>query len=90
MHHPSRIAHSEQYILPSLELLQEIQVTGDIFFPTRWLVATLENHRSTRAVETVSAFLAARPDYNAQLRMKILQAADMPMRANRIVATAGS
>jgi aminopeptidase N len=90
LHHPSRVAHSEKYILPSLELLREIQVTGDIFFPTRWLVATLENHRSSRAVETVRAFLAARPDYNAQLRMKILQAADMPMRANRIVATPGS
>ena len=31
-------------------------------------------------------FLEERPDYNAQLRMKILQAADMLFRANSIVA----
>ena len=35
LHHPSRLAQSEKYLLPSLELLQEIQVTGDIFFPSQ-------------------------------------------------------
>ena len=88
LHHPSRIGQSEAYILPSLELLQEIQVTGDIFFPTRWLIATLQNHRSDAAVSTVREFLAQRPDYNAQLRMKILQAADMLFRTNAILAAA--
>ena len=33
-------------------------------------------------------FLAANPTYNRQLRMKILQAADKPMRAQRILAAA--
>ena len=41
LHHPLRIAQSENYLLPSLELLEEIQTTGDIFFPSRWLDATL-------------------------------------------------
>jgi len=86
LHHPVRTEASERYILPSLELLQEIQVTGDIFFPKRWLDATLSNHNSTSAVTTVRTFLEERPDYNAQLRMKILQAADMLFRANSIVA----
>ena len=84
LHHPSRTAHSVRYILPSLELLEEIQVTGDIFFPSGWLHATLENHHSAEAVATVRAFLAARPDYNEQLRMKILQALDLPLRAQRL------
>lgn len=84
LHHPSRTAHSARYILPSLELLEEIQVTGDIFFPSGWLHATLENHHSAEAVATVRAFLAARPDYNEQLRMKILQALDLPLRAQRL------
>jgi len=91
LHHPSRTAHSVRYILPSLELLQEIQVTGDIFFPSGWLHATLDNHSSAKAVATVRGFLAARPDYNTQLRMKILQALDLPERAygvrSRIVAS---
>jgi len=86
LHHPLRIAESEQYILPSLELLQEIQVTGDIFFPKRWLDETMGNYRSDTAVGTVRTFLDERPDYNEQLRMKILQSADMMFRANAILS----
>jgi aminopeptidase N len=84
LHHPSRVASSEHYLLPTLELLQEIQRTGDISFPTDWLHESLGNHHSATAVATVRAFLEQRPDYNAQLRMKILQAADPMFRANRI------
>ena len=87
LHHPLRIAQSEQYVLPSLELLEQIQATGDIFFPSRWLDATLANHRSSSAVATVNDFLAARPDYYPQLRAKILQAADPLFRANALTAT---
>jgi aminopeptidase N len=86
LHHPLRTQESEAYIRPSLELLQEIQVTGDIFFPKAWLDATLSNYRSATAAETVRAFLDERPDYNQQLRMKILQSADMLFRANAIRA----
>ncbi len=84
LHHPLRVDDSEKYILPSLELLQEIQVTGDIFFPKRWLDVTLGNYSSDTAVQTVRTFLDERPDYNDQLRMKILQAADGMFRANKI------
>ena len=82
LHHPSRLAQSEKYLLPSLELLEEIQITGDIFFPRNWLGATLGNHYSAAAAQTVRDFLAQRPDYNPQLRMKILQAADGLFRAS--------
>ena len=81
LHHPLRREESIKYILPSLELLQEIQVTGDIFFPARWLGSTLGNHTSPEAVKVVRDFLAANPDYNAQLKMKILQSADGTFRA---------
>lgn len=84
LHHPSRLAHSRQYLLPSLELLEEIQVTGDIFFPSAWLGASLGNYHSPQAVEIVRSFLQQRPDYNAQLRMKVLQAADPLFRAARV------
>jgi aminopeptidase N len=88
LHHPLRTADSEKYLLPSLELLTEIQVTGDIFFPKRWLDATLRNYRTSTAVATVRTFLEERPDYNRQLRMKILQSADMLFRANELVTAA--
>ena len=84
LHHPLRTGDSEQYLLPSLELLQEIQVTGDIFFPKQWLDVTFENYRSSIAVHTVKSFLEQRPDYNEQLRMKILQSTDTLFRANVI------
>lgn len=85
LHHPLRTTQSEKYLQASLELLQEIQQTGDIFFPARWLGASLGNYRSEAAVHTVRSFLRERPEYNAQLRMKILQAADPLFRAARIV-----
>ncbi len=84
LHHALRTQGSEHYLLPSLELLAEIQQTGDIFFPARWLSASLGNYRSQSAVNTVREFLAQRPDYNHQLRLKILQAADPLFRAAQI------
>ncbi len=90
LHHPLRIEHSERYLLSSLELLSEIQVTGDIFFPKRWLDETLGNYRSSSAAATVRNFLDERPDYNEQLRMKILQSAHMLFRANDLTAAIGT
>ncbi|PWL29163.1 M1 family aminopeptidase [uncultured Roseivirga sp.] len=85
LHHPLRRKESIKYIEPSLELLQEIQKTGDIFFPTRWLDQTLGDHNSVEAVEIVENFLVDNPDYNAQLTMKILQSVDMAKRASKIL-----
>jgi aminopeptidase N len=90
LHHPSRLAQAQQYVLPSLELLEEIQRTGDIFFPSSWLAATLGYHHSAATAKVVRDFLAARPDYNPQLRMKILQAADPLFRAVAIRAAQGA
>ena len=56
-------------------------MTGDIFFPSDWLQANLGNHHSATAAQVVRHFLARRPNYNPQLRMKILQAADGLFRA---------
>jgi aminopeptidase N len=85
LHHPLRAKRAERYILPSLELLQEIQRTGDIFFPLGWLNGTLDGHNTPSAAALVRRFLDARPDYPAQLRGKLLQAADGLERSARIV-----
>ncbi len=85
LHHPLRRAESEKYIMESLELLQEIQVTGDIFFPSRWLGQTLGNHNTESAAQLVRDFLKENPNYNAQLKMKILQSADMTFRSSEIL-----
>jgi aminopeptidase N len=68
--------HALKYIGPALDCLEEIQQTGDIFFPTNWITACLSGHNSPQAATTVQSFLEAHPQYNPLLRNKILQAAD--------------
>jgi aminopeptidase N len=84
LHHPLRGANSEKYLMPSLELLQEIQLTGDIFFPQRWLNTTFEGHSSNSALDVYKRFLEDHPNYPTYLKNKILQAVDMGERANTI------
>ena len=77
LHHPLRARASSKYIQPSLELLREIQKTGDIFFPTRWMNTTLAGHSSPEVATTVRSFLKQLPaDYPPRLRNTILVAAD--------------
>jgi aminopeptidase N len=84
LHHPLRQTTSVNYLPASLDLLQEIQQTGDIFFPAGWLQATLSSYQSPAAARTVRDFLAAHPTYNSQLRNKLLQAADDLFRAEKL------
>jgi aminopeptidase N len=83
LNHPLREGSANQLITPALELLREIQRTGDIFFPTRWTEATLGGHRSPDAAAAVRAFLAREKDYPERLRWVILTAADELFRASR-------
>jgi aminopeptidase N len=76
LNHPLREADSERFIRPSLELLREIQRTGDIFFPGRWMDSTLWGHRSPGAAATVQDFLAKELQYPERLRWTILGASD--------------
>jgi aminopeptidase N len=64
--------------------MEEIQVTGDIFFPRRWISVTLAGYQSKVAGQTVRDFLAARPDYNFRLKNKILMGADMLFRKGKV------
>src|SRR5262245_11994978 len=82
LHHPLRAAASAKYVRPSLEMLLEIQRTGDIFFPTRWINSTLAGHNSPAVATTVQQFLDGLPStYPERLRNIILQAADELVRA---------
>jgi len=81
LHHPLRAGQSVEYIRPALEELQEIQRTGDIFFPKSWLDATLWGHSSGEAASTVRSFLEDHPRYPENLKNKILQSSDMLFRA---------
>ena len=85
LHHPLRARESEVYLRPSLDLLEEIQRTGDIFFPLSWLQTTLDGHQTASAAAIVEQYLAERQGLAPRLRAKALQAADGLLRAARIV-----
>jgi aminopeptidase N len=85
LHHPLRASSSAKYVRESLELLREIQQTGDIFFPKRWLDATLGGHGSREVAAQVLTFLKGLPaDYPTRLRNITLQSADELFRAARV------
>lgn len=76
IHHPLRHNSSRKLLPMSLDLLEEIQLTGDIFFPKRWLVNTIGNYSSREAYDILVTFLAENPDFSPVLRNKLLQASD--------------
>jgi aminopeptidase N len=66
-------------------MLWEIQKTGDIFFPKRWLDATLGGYQSATVANTVRDFLKNLPtNYPDRLRNITLQSADELYRAAEI------
>lgn len=82
INHPLRGESSVKYIRPALEELQEVQRTGDIFFPRNWVGAALSSHRSEAAYCEVVDFLEDNPKYPQLLKNKILQAAHTLYRVN--------
>ncbi|MDY6801847.1 MAG: M1 family aminopeptidase [Bacteroidota bacterium] len=84
LNHPLRNQSAIKYIRPSLEVLEELQITGDIFFPAQWLNATFAGHSSIEALTEINIFLNENPDYPVNLKNKILQSTDMVFRANKI------
>ena len=80
LNHPMRQEGALDYIVPALDEMQEIQRTGDIFFPKNWISSVLGGHSSPEAAALVRSWLAAHPDYPPLLLNKILQAADPLLR----------
>lgn len=85
LHHPLRQEFSKNHLKGSLELLSEIQQTGDIFFPKRWLDATFNSYQSEYVSSIVDAFLKENPDYDPKLKALILQSTDMAKRASELI-----
>ncbi len=86
LHHPLRARASTGYVMPSLEMLWEIQKTGDIFFPKRWLDSILGGHNSPEVAAMVRQFLASLPaNYPERLKNITLQSADELFRAEAVL-----
>lgn len=85
LHHPLRSNTSIRYLKTSLDMLEEIQLTNDIFFPGTWLNASFSSYQTKEAADIVREFLKTHPNYNPQLKMKILQAADPVFKAEKLL-----
>ncbi|MGE0076643.1 MAG: M1 family metallopeptidase [Bacteroidales bacterium] len=80
--HPLRSAYSIHYLKASLDLLPEIQQTGDIFFPKMWLDAVLWGQCSKKAKGIVDEWLNNNPTVSDNLKNKLRQSADLLYRTN--------
>ncbi|MDE6264775.1 MAG: aminopeptidase, partial [Paramuribaculum sp.] len=67
LNHPVRHDRSVRYIIPALEMLPQIQATGDIFFPANWSASLLGSYRSKEATARVARFMEENKDMNPLL-----------------------
>ncbi len=87
LNHPLRAAVSKKYIRPALDLVREIQRTGDIFFPKRWADAALSGYQSVQTAADVRDVIDHLPaDYPQRLRWVLLSSADPLFRAARLLS----
>ena len=86
LHHPLRAAASKKLVIDALGMTLEIQRTGDIFFPKRWVDATLWGYQSPQTSADVQEFIAELPDsYPPRLRWVLLASSDVLIRAAKIL-----
>jgi aminopeptidase N len=85
LNHPLRADASAPLVPQALDLLLDVHRTGALFFDANWVQAVLGGHSSPKAAAAVTRFIDTLPaDYPARLRGKVLQSADVLMRAARI------
>jgi aminopeptidase N len=86
LNHPLRAAASKKYVKPALEMVRDIQRTGDIFFPKRWADAALSGYQSVQtAAEVREVIDHLPPDYPQRLRWVLLSSADSLFRAAKLL-----
>ena len=84
VHHPLRQDVSYMYLKQCLEMTEEIQLTGDIFFPKGWLNNSIGRYSSKNALAVLEQFLNDNPDFSPILKRKLLQATDDLYRCQQI------
>ncbi|MFB9078394.1 M1 family aminopeptidase [Flavobacterium procerum] len=84
VNHPLRQESAKKYIRFSLDLVEEIQRTGDIFFPKDWLDNTVGRYSSKYAFDEVQRFLKENPNFSGILKRKLLMATDLLYKAQNI------
>ncbi|PXY45221.1 M1 family metallopeptidase [Flavobacterium hydrophilum] len=81
INHPLRQESAQKYIWFSLDLTEEIQRTGDIFFPKDWLDNTIGKYSSKYAFDEIQRFLKENPNFSPILKRKLFMATDLLYKA---------
>ncbi|QDO93526.1 peptidase M1 [Formosa sediminum] len=76
IHHPLHQKDAVKYLALSLDALEDVKATSDLFFPLKWLNSTIGKYQSKEAKALLDKYLKANPNLNTQLKAKILQATD--------------
>jgi aminopeptidase N len=84
IHNPLRQKSSTKQLKSILDKLEEVQLTGDIFFPKGWLASSIGDYSSKEANAVLNQFLEDNPNYNPILLKKLLQTTDNLTRAQNI------
>ncbi|ARV16347.1 M1 family metallopeptidase [Polaribacter sp. SA4-12] len=84
IHHPLRQKSSAKHLKSILDKLEEVQLTGDIFFPKGWLASSIGNYSSKEANDILNQFLEDNPNYSPILLKKLFQTTDNLTRAQNI------
>lgn len=84
MNHPLRQESAQKNLKLCLDLLEEVQRTGDIFLPKDWLNVTIGNYTSPYAFQVLQDYLKENPNLNPMLKRKLFQATDALYRAQKI------
>ena len=84
IHHPLRHNVAIKHLKPILEKLEEVQISGDIFFPKGWLANSIGKYSSEESNAVLQDFLNENPNYNPILLKKLLQTTDNLTRAQSI------
>ncbi len=85
LNHPLVAVHSESFILPAMEMLEEIKETDGIFYVKSWLDETFYGYNSTQAAKLIDEYLNKNHDLDSVIKTKILQASDPVLRASKIL-----
>ncbi len=89
IHHPLRQSDAIEDLPMCLNLLEEIQLTGDIFFPKNWLANSVGNYNSKKAQDIVETYLSTHKNINKTLKNKLLQVVDDMYRFQELPAQNG-
>jgi aminopeptidase N len=85
LNHPLRAQASAPWVPKALDMLLEVHRTGALFFDAAWVDETLSGYSSPQVAAMVERFVdRLPPDYPPRLRAKVLQSADLLMRAARV------